>query len=47
MKEQLLKWLDEDGREYEVGEQEALNWLIKLKHGKSDYHWKRKFSQYA
>ncbi len=34
MKEQLLKWLDEDGREYEVGEQEALNWLIKLKHGK-------------
>lgn len=33
MKEQLLKWLDEDGREYEVTDQSGLNWLVQLKHG--------------
>ncbi len=33
MKEQLLRWLDEDDREYKVDEQPALNWLIQLKHG--------------
>ncbi len=33
MKEQLLTWLDEDEREYQVSEQPALNWLIQLKHG--------------
>ncbi len=33
MKEQLLKWLDEDGREYEVTDQAGLNWLVQLKHG--------------
>ncbi|MFP4001456.1 MAG: DUF2299 family protein, partial [Thermoplasmata archaeon] len=34
MKEQLLTWLDEDDRDYEVREQKGLNWLIHLKHGK-------------
>jgi len=29
-----LTWLDEDNRDYEVRDQEALNWLIQLKHGK-------------
>ncbi len=33
MKEQLLRWLDEDDREYEVSDQQSLNWLIQLKHG--------------
>ncbi len=33
MKEQLLKWLDEDDREYKINDQKALNWLIQLKHG--------------
>ncbi len=34
MKEQILSWLDDDGREYKVSEQKSLNWLIQLKHGK-------------
>lgn len=34
MKDQLLTWLDEDDRDYEVREQQGLNWLIQLKHGK-------------
>ncbi|MFW5945603.1 MAG: DUF2299 family protein [Candidatus Natronoplasma sp.] len=33
MKEQILRWLDEDDREYQISDQPALNWLIQLKHG--------------
>lgn len=33
MKEQILRWLDDDDREYKVSEQKALHWLIQLKHG--------------
>ncbi len=33
MKDKILDWLDEERREYEVKEQQGLNWLIQLKHG--------------
>ncbi|MFO7791766.1 MAG: DUF2299 family protein [Candidatus Saliniplasma sp.] len=33
MKEQILEWLDEDDREYKVGEHPKLDWMIQVKHG--------------
>ncbi len=33
MKEDILKWFQEENREYEELEHEKLNWFIKLKHG--------------
>ncbi len=33
MKDRILKWFDEEKREYEELEHDKLNWFIKLKHG--------------
>ncbi len=33
MKEQLMEWLDDDGRDYKILDHEQLNWMIQLKHG--------------
>ncbi|MFO8109208.1 MAG: DUF2299 family protein [Thermoplasmata archaeon] len=33
MKKQILEWLDDDDREYDLDEHPRLNWLIQLKHG--------------
>lgn len=33
MKDQIVSWLEEDNRDFQVNEHPQLNWLIQLKHG--------------
>ncbi len=33
MKDKIVKWLDEDDRDYEIKDHDDLKWMIQLKHG--------------